>query len=140
MSVEQHSQGSIVNVLKGDEAKVTESQTRREQEELDEIDQIMEDICAEVDDEVLEEKSISQTDPVLFSQRAGLLQDALNQEKEQELDLESKDSEDIEAILGFGMSQGIQSAAVQHQIENHEEKISNSNTPQENEKLRRKAS
>ena len=49
----------------GEEAKVTESQARREQEELDEIDAIMEDICAE--DDVLEEKSISPSAPILLS-------------------------------------------------------------------------
>lgn len=97
----------------------------------------MEDICAE--DDVLEEKSISPSAPILLSQKADLLQDALKkQEKEQNLDLESKNSDDIEEILGIGESQGIQSAAAkQHQIVNHEEKISNSSTPIENEKLRR---
>lgn len=75
MSVDAHSQNSIIDLLNDAEedegAKITESQARREQEELDEIDAIMEDICAE--DDVLEEKSISPSAPILLSQKADLL-------------------------------------------------------------------
>ena len=75
MSVDAHSQNSIIDLLNDAEedegAKITESQARREQEELDEIDAIMEDICAE--DDVMEEKSISPSAPILLSQKADLL-------------------------------------------------------------------
>ena len=103
----------------------------------------MEDMCADEDENpaaALEEKSFSPSAPILLSQKENLLQDALAKEKEHNLDLHSA-SEDIEDILGCGDSQeGIKSAAEQVQIANNEEKISNSSTPMENEKLRRQAS
>lgn len=59
--------------------------------------------------------------------------------------MESASCDDIDVILGVADSQqsrteGIKSVAEQVQIANHEEKISNSSTPLENEKLQRKAS
>jgi len=47
---------------------------------------------------------LSPSAPILLSQKADLLQDALKKEKEQNLDLQSV-SDDIENILGFGESQ-----------------------------------
>ena len=119
LSIESASQSSLINVLeiptseKGEVkrtitkpggAKITPSQARREQEELEEIDQIMEDMCAE-EAENGAEKSISPSAPILLSQKADLLQDALKEEKEKNLVLESENSDDIEAILGFGDDQ-----------------------------------
>lgn len=117
---------------------------RREAEELEEIDQIMENLIGSGDDEIgqLEQKSFSPSEPILLSQRADLLQDALKREIEQNLELEDASSGDIEEILGLDESQkqDTRSAVEQVVVANNEEKISNSSTPEQNEKLQRKAS
>jgi len=89
LSQEGDSQISVINALVGSlsagksqtkkQEVITASQIRREEEELEEIDAIMEDMIEDDDEDLAknQDKSFSPSQPVLMSQKAGLLQDAL---------------------------------------------------------------
>ena len=119
LSIEDQSQASLLDTLKQahqGEEEVTPSQAKRQEDELEEIDakidEIMEDLLADEDDEDnpaddAKDKSFSPSQPVLLSQKADLLQDALKQSKREQSDalqLEEEDCSDIDAILGVAGS------------------------------------
>ena len=103
----------------------------------------MENIIAEEDLDDISEGGAARKDifspsqPVLLSQKAGLLQEAVAQTKEQQ-----GSSCSLDDMLGEKIK-GKQQTAVeveaqfnsQIRIANNDEKISNSSTPQQNEKL-----
>lgn len=125
---DEYSQGAKLPVISA-------SQVKRQEEELEEIDQIMEDIIGSDDDEELEpinkeDQELSPSQPVLLSQKQSLLEDALKQNSQ----AKKAGLDDINDVLG-DLSHVDGSIA----IANNEEKISNSSSPVINEKLQRKA-
>ena len=105
----------------------------------------MEGLIGDDDDEVIvdeddlkkSQKSFSPSQPVLLSQKVNLMQDALKQSENKEHD--DIDDCDLEEILGEVSIADAEPQSAQIIIANNEEKISNSSTPMENEKIQRKA-
>lgn len=101
----------------------------------------MEGLIGDDDDEVIDgdddlkksQKSFSPSQPVLLSQKVNLMQDALKQSENKEHD--DIDDCDLDEILGEVSLADAEPQSAQIIIANNEEKISNSSTPMENEKI-----